>query len=92
MIMQINLSRRNALKLGAAALVSIPVVSIAAQNSGLRASMKYIDKTDKPDQRCDNCAHWVPVADPKALGGCKLFAGDTEINPNGWCIVWAKKA
>ena len=53
MIMQINLSRRNALKLGAAALVSIPVVSIAAQNSGLRASMKYIDKTDKPDQRCE---------------------------------------
>ncbi len=91
--MQINSSRRNVLKLfGAAALAAIPVASFAAKNAGLRTSMKYVDKTEKPDQRCDNCVHWVPVADPKALGGCKLFAGDTEINPNGWCTVWAKKA
>lgn len=90
--MSMNPSRRKMFKLGASLLASIPVVALAAKNEGLRKSMKYVDQTPKAEQRCDNCLHWVPGASPKDLGGCKLFAGDTEINPAGWCTVWAKKA
>ena len=84
--------RRKFLALGISALAAIPVVALAAKNEGLRTSMKYVDKTAKPEQRCDNCLHWVPGPTPKDLGGCKIFAGDTEINPAGWCTAWAKKA
>lgn len=91
--MKFTADRRNILKLGAAAvLAGIPILASAARNEGLRGSMKYTDKSPEADKRCDNCLHWVPGADAKALGGCKLFAGDTEINPAGWCSVWAKKA
>ena len=90
--MSFNSSRRQALKLGAAALAVIPVVAFAAKNEGLRKSMKYVDQTANPQQRCDNCVQWVPGADAKALGGCKIFAGDTEVQPAGWCTAWVKKA
>lgn len=84
--------RRKFLTLGLSALAVAPFASWAAKNDGLRKSMKYVDQTAKPEQRCDNCLHWVPGASAKDLGGCKLFAGDTEINPAGWCNVWVKKA
>jgi hypothetical protein len=90
--MNTSISRRKILMLGVSAVTTLPSLSWAAKNAGLRVSMKYVDKTEKPDQRCDNCLHWVPGASAKDLGGCKLFAGDTEINPAGWCTVWAKKA
>lgn len=87
----INQSRRQVLKLSAIALASIPVVALAAKNDGLRKSMGYVDKATDPAKRCDLCLQWVPGADAKALGGCKIFAGDTEIAPGGTCNAWAKK-
>lgn len=89
--MQVDKSRRQLLQFGAAALASIPVIAFAKKNEGLRASFKYVDKTPEPGKTCDNCVQWVPGPDAKALGGCKIFMGDTEVHPNGWCNVWAKK-
>ena len=83
-------SRRKMLKLGGAALAMIPVVAIAAKNDAMRASMKYKD-TPEGDKRCDNCVQFVPGKTPKDLGGCKIFPGDTEVSPNGYCVAWAKK-
>jgi hypothetical protein len=83
-------SRRNMLKLGGAALAMIPVVAIAAKNDAMRASMKYKD-TPEGDKRCDNCVQFVPGKTPKDLGGCKIFPGDTEVAPGGYCVAWAKK-
>lgn len=92
--MQFSPDRRNVLKLGAAAavLASIPVIASAAKNENLRKSMKYVDKTEKPEQRCDNCVQWIAGPDPKGPGACKIFVGDNEIAPAGWCTAWAKKA
>lgn len=86
-----NLSRRNALKLGGAALAMIPVVAFAAKNEAMRSSMKYKD-TPEGDKNCANCLQFVPgktAADP---GGCKIFPGDTEVSPKGYCVAWLKKA
>jgi len=45
--------------------------------------MKYQDKPNG-DQRCENCAQFVAPA------SCKVVDG--AISPNGYCIVWVKKA
>ena len=85
-----TVSRRAMLKLGVVTLAAIPVVALAAKNDGMRTSMKYKD-TPEGDKRCDNCVQWVPGKTPKDLGGCKLFPGDTEVSPGGWCVAWAKQ-
>ena len=89
----IKTSRRQFLKIGGAALAMIPVLSVsgnvmAAQNAAMRTSMKYQDKP-LGDKKCGTCMQFVPGKTPKDLGGCKIFAGDTEISPNGYCVAWA---
>jgi hypothetical protein len=79
-----NQSRRDLLKLGGIALAMIPVVALAAKNEPMRASMKYKDSPEG-DKECSTCMQFVPS------NGCKLFPGDTEISPKGYCVAWAKK-
>jgi len=86
-----NQSRRNMLKLGGMALAMIPVVAFAAKNEPLRKAMKYQEKPEG-DKKCSTCMQFVPGKTASDLGGCKVFAGDTEISPNGYCSAWAKKA
>jgi hypothetical protein len=81
----------------ALALGAIPVFAVcgqagAAQNAGLRAALKYQD-SPKGDQKCGACMHFIPGKSAADKGGCKIMPGDTEINPNGWCLSWvvAKK-
>jgi hypothetical protein len=88
-------SRRQFLKIGGAAIAMIPVLavsgkSMAATNAAMRASMKYQDKPNG-DKRCATCMQFVPGKTAKDLGGCKIFAGDTEISPNGYCVAWVAK-
>ena len=83
-------SRRQLLKLGSAALALIPVVAFAAKNESVRKSMQYKD-TPEGDKNCANCALFIPGADANAAGGCKVFPGDDEISPKGYCMAWAKK-
>lgn len=84
-------SRRNMLKLGGIALAAIPVVAFAAKNDAMRTSMKYKD-TPEGDKNCANCIQFVPGKSPTDMGGCKIFPGDTEVSPKGYCVAWAKKA
>ena len=86
-----NQSRRNMLKLGGIALAMVPVAAFAAKNDAMRTSMKYKDSPEG-DKNCANCLQWVPGKTPTDLGGCKLFPGDTEVSPKGYCVAWAKKA
>lgn len=79
------------LKLGGAALAMIPVVAFAAKNDAMRAAMKYKDSPEG-DKNCSNCIQWVPGKSATDLGGCKIFPGDTEVSPKGYCVAWAKKA
>ncbi|MBU2640529.1 MAG: high-potential iron-sulfur protein [Deltaproteobacteria bacterium] len=88
-------SRRQFLKVGGAAIAMIPVLVIsgkamAAKNAAMRTSMKYQDKPNG-DKNCANCMQFVPGKTAKDLGGCKIFAGDTEISPKGYCVAWVAK-
>jgi hypothetical protein len=47
-----------------------------------QASVGY-QNSPKGDQQCSNCAQFVP---PNA---CNFVDGN--INPSGWCQIWAKK-
>ena len=91
-----QMPRRQFLKIGAAALAMIPVMVVsgradATTNAALRTSLKYQGKPEG-DKSCANCMQFVPGASAKDLGGCKVLTGDTEISPQGYCIVWVKKA
>lgn len=87
---KINQSRRSMLKFGTVAVAMMPLAAFAAKNDPLRKAMKYKD-TPEGDKQCSNCLQFVPGKTPKDLGGCKIFAGDTEILPSGYCTAWAKK-
>lgn len=87
----IDQSRRNMLKLGSIAVVMMPVAAFAAKNDAMRKAMKYKD-TPEGDKKCSTCMQFVPGKTASDLGGCKIFAGDTEVSPNGYCSAWAKKA
>jgi predicted adenine nucleotide alpha hydrolase (AANH) superfamily ATPase len=87
----INQTRRNMLKLGGIAIAMIPMVALAAKNEPLRKAMKYQDQPEG-DKKCSTCMQFVPGKTASDLGGCKVFAGDTEISPNGYCSAWVKKA
>ncbi|MDR3414479.1 MAG: high-potential iron-sulfur protein [Formivibrio sp.] len=88
--------RRLFLKIGAAALASIPVVVVsgraeAATNVAMRSALKYQIKP-QGDKSCSTCLQFIPGASANKLGACKLFPGDTEVSPQGYCLAWAKKA
>ena len=87
--------RRKFLKMGAAALAMIPITiaasrAYAATNAAMRTSFKYQPQPDG-DKSCTNCMQFVPGASAKESGGCKVMPGDTEISPQGYCMVWTKK-
>lgn len=88
----IQSARRRMLKSGGAVLAMIPLMALsggtqAATNAAMRASFKYQDKPEG-DKACSNCVQFVPGKTDTALGGCKIFPGDTEISPNGHCQAW----
>jgi hypothetical protein len=87
--------RRQFLKLTGAALAMIPVMVVssranAAPNAAMRTALKYQDKP-LAEKSCGNCLQFVPGANAKANGGCKIMPGDTEISPQGYCTAWTKK-
>ena len=84
-------SRRSLIKFGAAALAMIPIVVLAAKNDAMRASTKYKDSPEG-DKQCSNCTQFAPGKSAADLGGCKIFAGDTEVSPKGYCIACGKAA
>jgi anaerobic selenocysteine-containing dehydrogenase len=88
-----NRSRREALRLGAAAvagacLASGAATQAAAQAKASKQSMQYQDQP-KNGQECDQCMHWIPGPKPDAQGQCKVVEG--PINPKGWCAAFVKK-
>ena len=82
-----NLIRRNALKMGAAALAMIPVIALATKNDGVRKSLQYQD-TPKDGKKCSACTQFVPGKSVKE-NGCKVFPNDTEVSADGWCMAFA---
>jgi hypothetical protein len=49
-----------------------------------QASVQY-QTQPKGDQKCSGCMHFIAESNT-----CKLVEGN--ISPEGWCVLWAKKA
>ncbi len=73
----------------------IPVLAFtdrafAASNAAMRTALQY-QNTPLAEKSCSTCMQFMPGASAKALGGCKIMPGDTEISPTGYCTAWVKK-
>jgi len=56
----------------------------------LREQHGYIDRTEIPDERCDNCNLYEEPDKEGTCGGCTLVPG--PIHPKGWCEQWVAKS
>ncbi len=56
----------------------------AAANKVKKEAVQYQEQP-KGDQRCGLCLHFQPESN-----SCQLVEG--QISPDGWCILWTKKA
>ena len=62
----------------------------AVQNGPGRGAVKYQDSPNA-GKDCLGCSEFVPGKTPKDRGACTVIPGDTEISPNGWCVMWEAK-
>jgi hypothetical protein len=85
---------RGALAVGCSLLVPIALFSTSAisASSTAQTETKKTPKTNvqyqakpKGEQKCGGCLNFI--AESKT---CKLVDG--PISPDGWCVLWAKKA
>ncbi len=56
-------------------------------SKSMRATLKYVEKSDVDGQDCANCQFYHDGAD--GCGTCDLFTG--PVNPKGHCTSWSKK-
>jgi|GEM_PF-547130 len=56
----------------------------AATGKAPQTSVQY-QSQPKGEQKCSECMHFIAES-----SSCKLVEG--EINPDGWCSLWTKKA
>lgn len=92
---QITSTRRQFIKIGGAVIAAIPMLILAdkataATNAQMRTAMKYQDKPNE-GKACAGCTQFVPGKTASGPGSCKVFPGDTEISPTGYCIAWTAK-
>ncbi len=81
-------SRRDVLKLGALGLGAIGATSLAGHANAqvaTKAKQKAVmyQQTPKDGKQCSGCLHF------QAPSSCRIVEG--EINPSGYCILFAKK-
>ena len=94
-VTSVTSTRRQFIKLGGATMAAIPMLFLANKagattNAAMRTAMKY-QTTPNAGKACADCLQFIPGKTAKGPGGCKLFAGDTEILPTGYCVAWTAK-
>jgi hypothetical protein len=91
--------RRQVLKVGVSALAAAPLVGIArlsfaAQNGPVRGALKFQEQPNG-DKQCSRCVNFIPngakPGNNDDVNGCRLFPGDTEIPPHGYCLGFVAK-
>lgn len=92
---QSTYTRRQFIKLGGLALSAMPFMVVAnksgaSTNAAMRNGMKYQNKPDG-DKSCAACSQFIAGKTDTDSGGCKLFFGDTEISPQGYCVAWVAR-
>jgi len=65
------------------------VSGLTEQDKTMRSTLNYVNKTENPDQRCDNCQLYKQPVNGSACGGCLLFGG--PVTAEGWCSSWVIK-
>jgi hypothetical protein len=78
-----GVSRRTVLIAAAGAAPLIALTGSPAQAKMAQKAVQY-QTSPKDDHQCDGCNFFV------APNSCKMVDG--EIAPNGWCLLWVKKA
>lgn len=63
------------------------LTGLTEQEKQMRGALQYVDVTDIPDKRCDNCQLYIPPEGGAACGGCKILKG--PVAPAGHCTSWA---
>jgi len=66
-----------------------PPAQLAADDTKLRATMHYTDRSPDPAKLCNGCQQYLPNTDADC-GGCKLLKG--PIHPAGYCIAFSAKS
>ena len=56
-----------------------------AQGAKLGKTQAQYQEQPKGDQNCANCMHFIAGSNT-----CQVVEG--KVSPNGWCMLWAKKA
>lgn len=64
---------------------STPEKGATAQGGKLSKAQAQYQDQPKGDQSCANCMHFVAESST-----CKVVEG--KVSPNGWSMLWAKKA
>ena len=93
-----NASRRSLIRKGiAAAAVGTVAASgllkfspASAQAGKASQAVAMYQTTPHGKDQCDNCIHFIPGKTPKDAGTCKVVEG--VIVPQGWCVMYARKA
>jgi High potential iron-sulfur protein len=84
----IKVSRRSVLLHGAACATGAATILVANVDRAMAAKMPQPSVAYQPkpkgDRNCSNCKFFEP---PNA---CQKVSGD--ISPDGWCLLWQKKA
>lgn len=94
-----NASRRALLRSG----IAVAAVGVAATSGLLKVTPAMAQEAKKASQavamyqatphgadQCDNCIHYIAGKTPKSDGTCKIVEGN--IAPQGWCVLYARKA
>lgn len=61
-----------------------------AQAGKASQAVAMYQPTPHGKDQCDNCIHFIPGKTPKDAGTCKVVEG--SITPQGWCVMYARKA
>ena len=83
-----DISRRALLGAAAAAASTLALAGRAQAGNIPQKSVKY-QETPNNGHQCSGCNLFQPNDKPDGPGKCQSVAG--EINPNGWCVLWAAK-
>jgi|SRR3954462_4909845 hypothetical protein len=62
------------------------VAALAAEDTKLRATLHYSDRSPDPAKLCNGCQQYLPNTDADC-GGCKLLKG--PIHPAGYCAAFS---
>lgn len=70
---------------GAPSSGSAPEKGATAQGGKLSQAQAQYQEQPKGDQSCATCMHFIAGSST-----CQVVEG--KVSPNGWCMLWAKKA